>query len=99
MELEKERKIKEDRAKMRKKYGPPLDANLTSVPTAREEGDVKMEGSRMIYYAHEDDTPECIAKRFSVPVARVIYDNQSHVKNIAAKSALKAFTPIILPQT
>ena len=99
MELEKERKIKEDRAKMRKKYGPPLDANLTSVPTAREEGDVKMEGSRIIYYAHEDDTPECIAKRFSVPVARVIYDNQSHVNNIAAKSALKAFTPIILPQT
>ena len=98
MELEKERKIKEDRAKMREKYGPPLDANLTSVPTAREEGDVKMEGSRIIYYAHEDDTPECIAKRFSVPVARIIYDNQNHVPNIAQKSPLKSFTPIILPQ-
>lgn len=98
MELQKERKIREDRAKMFKKYGPPLDANLTSVPKAREEGDVKMEGSRMIYYAHEDDTPECIAKRFSVPVARLIYDNESHVHNIAEKSALKAYTPIILPQ-
>ena len=98
IELEKERKIKEDLAKMRKKYGLPLDANLTSVPTAREEGDVKMEGSRMIYYAHEDDTPECIAKRFSVPVARIIYDNQNHVPNIAQKSPLKSFTPIILPQ-
>lgn len=98
IELEKERKIKEDRAKMRKKYGLPLDANLTTVPTAREEGDVKMEGSRMIYYAHEDDTPESISKRFSVPVARVIYDNEGHVHNIAKKSALKAYTPIILPQ-
>ena len=98
IELQKERKIKECRAKMFKKYGPPLDDNLTSVPKAREEGDVKMEGSRIIYYAHEDDTPECIAKRFSVPLARLVYDNESHIHNIAEKSALKAYTPIILPQ-
>ena len=78
-------------------YGPPLDSNLTSVPTAREEGDIKMQGSRLIYYAHEDDTPECIAKRFGVPVARVVYDNEGHVHDIAEKSMLKAYTPIILP--
>ena len=96
-ELKVQRKIKENREKMKERYGPPLDANLSSVPAAREEGDVKMEGSRMIYYSHKDDTCYCIAKRFHVPVARVIYDNEGHIRHVTEKSVLKDYTPIILP--
>ena len=82
--------------KCRDKYGPPLDSKIASVPTAKE-GDIKMQGSRLIYYAYEDDTPERIATRFGVPVARVVYDNEGHVQGLVDKSMLKAYTPIILP--
>ena len=83
--------------KCRDKYGPPLDSKIASVPIAKEEGDIKMQGSRLIYYAYEDDTPERIATRFGVPVARVVYDNEGHVQGLVDKSMLKAYTPIILP--
>ena len=99
--LQKERLEQLDRQhevkKCRDKYGPPLDSKIASVPIAKEEGDIKMQGSRLIYYAYEDDTPERIATRFGVPVARVVYDNEGHVQGLVDKSMLKAYTPIILP--
>ena len=96
-QLERQREKEKCRENMLEKYGPPLDSQITSVPTAKEEGDINMQGSRLIYYAYEDETPERIATRFDVPVARVVYDNEGHVQGLVDKSMLKAYTPIILP--
>jgi hypothetical protein len=95
--LERQREVKKCRDNLLEKYGPPLDSKITSVPTAKEEGDIKMQGSRLIYYAYEDETPQRIATRFGVPVARVVYDNEGHVQGLVDKSMLKAYTPILLP--
>ena len=96
-QFERQREKVKCRENMLEKYGPPLDSQITSVPTAKEEGDINMQGSRLIYYAYEDETPERIATRFDVPVARVVYDNEGHVQGLVDKSMLKAYTPIILP--
>jgi hypothetical protein len=104
-EAMKRKKMEEDRRQeeeLDRLYGPRTDISGL-VELWREnhvEGQVFDDRvkDRFVYFAHDSDTAESIAKWFKVDVEKVVYDNVKFTKALTKTNLLQSFTPIVIPR-
>ena len=66
-------------------------------PEGEKAGALIAQDTRRVYVAKNDETPSIIAKRFGVPVGKVVYDNRPNYPSLRENTRLKPLTLIVLP--
>jgi hypothetical protein len=83
-------------------YGPPTDTSglMELWRDNHVEGHIFEDQvkDRFVYFAHDGDTAESIAKWFKVDVEKVVYDNVEFTKALTKTKLLESFTPIVIPR-
>jgi hypothetical protein len=87
---------------MERLYGPATD--VSDLPTqysvdGKKCGTVQEQAARnrLLYMSKENETPWAIAKRFAIPVDKILFDNRIKWGRMTKYSRLKANTPIVIP--
>ena len=80
-------------------WGPKLRTDdLADYSAVLEETSYRDEANhRRIYFCKTDEIVEDIAKRFGVPVEKILYDNSDHLKGLTRRAKLYSKTSLVLP--
>jgi hypothetical protein len=97
--MEKERRKEEASDRL---YGPPTDTSGLRELWRENQVEGRVVDDRVkdryVYFAHDGDTTESIAKWFKIDIEKVVYDNIKFTEALTKTKQLESFTPIVIPR-